>query len=472
MNSFLMPIVLVFILILSACSLKKKEAPLVTPPNVLFIMADDLNDKLGCYGDSIVITSNIDKLASKGTVFLHAYCQQALCNPSRSSMLTGMRPSSLGVQSLKPHFRDKFPNAVTLPQLFKKNGYFTARAGKIYHMGVPDAIAVRGDGKDDSLSWNETFNAPGFELNANGAFYNATPWESHQVGTGGAISWLRAEKGDAIHHDYNVATKIIEWMETHQAEPFFLAAGFIRPHVPWVAPKRFFEWYDTIDIPLPESQVKDRKDMPEEAWKSWASNFNVPKNDRKNAIKAYYATISFVDQQVGRLMEALEQLNLTNNTIIVFVSDHGFQLGEHGLWFKNFLFRESAISPLIIHDPRIKSTASEYNGAVELLDIYPTLADIALDQNIPEFCEGKSLKHEITSTGTNYKNFAVVESHRGKIHGTGLYTNKWAYMNWGNGKELYDLSTDKYQLNNLAGKPVYKKIEQMLHHSLDSIVNL
>jgi uncharacterized sulfatase len=384
-------------------------------------------------------------------------------------MLTGLRPGITRIRSLKGHFRDSIPGITTLPQFFREKGYFTARAGKIFHMGVPDAIAVRGDGKDDSLSWDYTYNAPGYELNANGEYYNATPWETHRVGTGGAISWLKAEKGDRIHHDYNVASEIIRLMKENRSGNFFLAAGFIRPHVPWVAPKRFFQIYDSIIIDLPFEPDNDRKDMPENAWKSWASDFNLSETDRKNAIRAYYATVTFMDEQIGRLLKAIEEHEIEKETIVVLASDHGFQLGEHGLWFKNFLFRESVISPLIIYDPEIEKRVPSRFEAVELLDVYPTIVDLA-GFDIPEFCQGLSLKTLMESENSEGKNYAVVESHKGDIHGYGLYTRDWAFMKWEDGNELYNLGTDQYQFTNLAGKEEYSDIEKRLNSRLASIL--
>jgi len=442
------------------------------PPNVLLIMVDDLNHMLGCLGDTIVKTPHIDALAHKGTLFTNSYCQFPLCNPSRASMLTGLRPSTIGVTNLKANVFEINPEIVSLPRLFKENGYFTARAGKIFHMGVPDAIAVRRDGKDDPQAWHHTFNAPGFELNSNGYFYNATPWETHQVGTGGAISWLRAEKGDHFQHDFNIASEIIRLMEIPRKKPFFLAAGFIRPHVPLVAPKRFFEMYDSTAINLPPSVENDRKDMPEIAYNTWASNFDLSDEQRTNAIKAYYATISFMDEQVGRILLALEKNKLADNTLIVFASDHGFQLGEHGLWFKNFLFRESAFAPLIIYHPQNSLFQNKkVHSAVELLDVYPTLTKMAklpAPTNLQGNDLGKVLNNQIK------KDYAIIETNRGNINGFAVYTQKWSYMEWDNGqkgKELYHLTNDPYQLNNLIDKPELKIQQDSLRNLLRKHVN-
>jgi uncharacterized sulfatase len=403
---------------------------------------------LGYYGDTIAKTPHLDALAGESVAFLNSYCQQPLCNPSRTSMLTGKRPSSLGINTLGVHFREKFPNIVTLPQTFREAGYFTGRSGKIFHQGVPDAIAKQSAGADDPKAWDVAVDVPGYELNNNGVYRNATPWETHSAGTGGAVAWLRAEKGDERHHDYNVVTEVIDMIDQAKGKPFFLAAGFIRPHVPLVAPKRFFELYDNIEIPLPPSTRGDREDMPEVAYDSWAANFNLSDKDSREAIRAYYACTSFIDEQVGRLLQALKAKGLDKNTIIVFVSDHGYQLGSHGLWFKNYLFRESVISPLLVKVPGI--VPKKIKQVVELLDVYPSLLEMTdLPSNTQ--LEGQSfwpLMQERSITG---KDFAIVECKRGELIGRALYLQDWALMDWGErGTELYDLKNDPFQLTNLA----------------------
>lgn len=430
------------------------------PPNVLLIYVDDLTDRLGCYGDTIAQTPNIDQLAAEGALFKRPYCQQALCAPSRASTLTGLRPSTLGVLSLKEDFRKRWEAHPTLPELFRKNGYFTARAGKVFHQGVPDAIAQQNPGADIPEAWDKAIDVPAYELNNNGYYYNATPWETHRVGAGGAVAWLRAEKGDERHHDYNVATEVIQLMEEAKDRPFFLAAGFIRPHVPLVAPKRYFERFDSVDIqPIPVPAT-DREDMPKIAYDTWAGHFNLPETERREAMRAYYACTAFVDDQVGRLVGALKNLDLYDSTIIVFVSDHGYQLGEHGLWFKNFLFRESAIAPMIIRHPDIIPRSVE--EVVELLDLYPTLAKMA-KLNAPDNLEGQDMTALMHGQPQGWKNYAIVETRHQGVVGKAVYTPDWSYMDWGkHGQELYDLKRDVYQWDNLAGQEEYNQIIQAL----------
>ena len=450
-----------FMCLLTACKLEREKASAIQAPNVLLIYVDDLNNRLGYYGDTIAITPHIDKLADNGVAFLNSYSQQPLCNPSRSSMLSGMRPSSLGINSLGQNLRASFPDIVTLPQAFREAGYFTARAGKVFHQGVPDAIAWQSAGADDPKAWDKAIDVPGFELNSNGHYYNATPWRKHPSGAGGAVAWLWAEKSDDRQHDYNVATTIIELMKEERTAPFFLAAGFIRPHVPLVAPKRFFELYDEIEIPLPPSVPDDRLDMPAEAYHSWAANFDISEEDTREAIRAYYACISFVDEQVGRLLNALEEKGLADDTIVVFVSDHGYQLGAHGLWFKNYLFHESVVAPLIIKVPHGMPSRKE-KRVVELLDVYPTLMSLA-GIKPPSHLEGQSLLPLMRGEPMDWKDFGLIESKRG---GKAIYTQAWSFMDWGGEDyELYDLQNDPFQFHNVAAQKqqIVSQLKELLN---------
>jgi uncharacterized sulfatase len=427
------------------------------PPNVLLIYVDDLNDRLGCYGDPVAQTPYIDQLAAEGTLFKRPYCQQALCAPSRASTLTGLLPCTLGVLSLKEDFRKRWEDHPTLPELFRQNGYFTARVGKVFHQGVPDAIAQQSPGADVPEAWDKAIDVPGYELNNNGYYYNATPWQTHQVGASGAVAWLRAEKGDERHHDYNVATEVIQLMEEAKDQPFFLAAGFIRPHVPLVAPKRYFQRFDGVDIqPIPVPAT-DREDMPKIAYDTWAGHFNLPETERREAMRAYYACTAFVDDQVGRLVGALKNLDLYDNTIIVLVS-------EHGLWFKNFLFRESAIAPMIIRHPDIPQGTVE--EVVELLDLYPTLAKMA-KLNAPANLEGQDMTALMQGQPQDWKNFAIVETRHQGVVGKAIYTPEWSYMDWGgHGQELYDLRKDPNQWNNLNTQEEYSSVMQALQEKI------
>ena len=433
--------------------------------NVLMIVFDDLNLSLGCYGNPVVKTPNIDRLASRGVLFERTYCQSPLCTPSRSSMLTGLDPDTTGITTLQGHFREHVPDVVTLPQLFRQNGYFTGRAGKVFHMGVPDSVAMHSSGADDPPSWDVAVNCPGYELNSNGVYRNVTPWERCRAGTGGAIAWLRAQNRDEHQHDYNVATTIIDLMRQHQREPFFLAAGFIRPHVPLVAPERFFAMYDNVEIPLPPSSGDS---CPELLKGFFGAGFGVSSDEQREAIRAYYACVSFVDAQVGRLLDALDELNLADRTAVVLTADHGFQLGEHGLWFKKFLYEESARVPLILSVPSTPGHGQRCTGLVELLDVYPTVAEIA-GQRLVQPAHGSSLVGALCSPSTGGKPAAFVQTRNGQgdklIKGRSVIRGQHKLNLWNGGKiatELYDLQRDPHERQNLAADPAHAGIVQEL----------
>ena len=314
-------------------------------PNVLFIAVDDLSCALGCYGDLIAQTPHIDRLAASGVRFDRAYNQLPLCNPTRASLMTGLRPDRIKVYDLDRHFRDELPDVVTLPQAFQQAGYYAARVGKIYHYNVPASIGT--DGFDDPPSWNKTVNPKGRDKDEEHLIFNAEPHRKISA----ALSWLAAAGTDEEQTDGMIATEAIRLMKESQDKPFFLGVGFFRPHTPYVAPKKYFDLYPIDQMRLPYAPPGDRDDIPTAAF---AHNCPLPNYglDRPlllQATQAYYACVSFIDAQVGRLLDALDQLQLTDRTIVVFWSDHGYHLGEHnGVWQKRTLFEQGARAPLII----------------------------------------------------------------------------------------------------------------------------
>jgi len=415
------------------------------PPNVLFIVVDDLNCALGAYGNHLIKTPNIDALARRGVVFDHAYTQFPLCNPTRASLLTGTRPDTIGVYDLTTHFREKLPNVVTLPQLFRNHGYRALRVGKIYHYGVPGQIGT--PGLDDPPSWDETVNPRGRDKDDEASVTNLIP----KMGLGIAPAWLEAEGTDEEQTDGIVATRAIELMRANRDKPFFLAAGFYRPHTPYIAPKKYFALYPLESIPAPSTP--DLSQVPEAAL--WLPDA-VKKNpvfwgfnqvQQRQLIRAYYAAVSFVDAQVGRLLHELDVLGLADNTIVVFWSDHGYMLGEHGQWQKQSLFEESARVPLIIASPH--ATPGKTERVVELLDVYPTLAELA-NLPAPATLEGRSLRPlmENPAMAWPYPAFSQV------LHGRSIRTEAWRYTEWGkdgiHGVELYDHLRDPQEQHNLA----------------------
>jgi len=423
--------------------------------NVLFIAVDDMNNDLGCYGHPLVQSPNIDRLAKQGVRFDRAYCQFPLCSPSRSSLMTGLRPDTTRVFDLQYHFRQGLPEVVTLPQLFAKGGYSTARVGKIYHYGNPGQIGT--SGLDDPASWQEVFNPAGRDKTA--LERDVIRFTGKKGGgLGSAMAFLNDQTGkDEEHTDGKVATQAIELLEKHQGAPFFLAVGFYKPHCPWIAPGAYFERYSPDKIKLPEIAPDFENSVPAAALastKPWPNQGLKP--DQARACKlAYYATISFVDAQIGRVLAALDRLGLRESTVIVFWSDHGYHLGEHGLWFKRSCFEESTRVPLIIAPPGTKHAGQVCARTVELLDLYPTLADLA-GLAPPKTLEGASLRPLLENPAAPWTRPAFSQVDRGNSPGHTVRTERWRYTEWdfgAKGTELYDHTTDPQELRNLAADP-------------------
>ncbi|HEV2293715.1 MAG TPA: sulfatase [Tepidisphaeraceae bacterium] len=451
----------VFILALLAVPALSAERP-----NVLFISVDDLNMNVGCYGDTIVKTPNIDRLASRGVRFDRAYCQYPLCNPSRASLMTGLRPDTIGVYDLGTNFRSTVPNIVTLPQLFRNNGYFAARVGKLYHYGVPREIGT--DGMDDPASWDYTFNPLGRDKTEEEKLHVLT--RGTGKGTiGFAMAWLDMEGSDEEQTDAIGVTHTIGLLEKHREQhgdkPFFIGMGFFRPHTPFVATRQWFEKYPLDSIKLPHVPEGDLKDIPDIALMIRPPNYGLDEKGLKQCVRGYIASVAALDAQVGRLLEALERLKLADNTIVVFWSDHGFLLGEHGQWQKQMLFEEANRVPLIISAPGRKAAGGVAPGPVELLDVYPTLAELC-GLKPPHELEGKSLAPLLDEPATAWERpaFSQVTRRRDRrpIMGYSVRTDRWRYTQWGRngaeGQELYDHENDPKELTNLAADPALANV--------------
>lgn len=435
-------------LVFSALSIEAK-------PNVLFIAVDDMNNDLGCYGHPFVKSPNIDRLARMGTRFDRAYCQFPLCSPSRSSLMTGLRPDTTQVYDLKKHFREVMPNVVTLSQLFKNNGYFAARVGKIYHYGNPGDIGT--PGLDDPPSWSHTVNPSGRDkTEIEKDIINYTP----KTGLGSAMCFLSDKDGkDEDHTDGKVATETIKLLEKNKGKPFFIAAGFYKPHTPYVAPKKYFDLYplDKIQLPkVPENFLKDVPTASLESTKPWP-NFGLDDSKTREVTQAYYATISFVDAQIGRVLDAMDRLKLWDHTIVVFWSDHGYHLGQHGLWMKRSLFEGSARVPMIIVAPGAKGRGKPSPRTVEFVDLYPTLADLA-NLTPPKNLAGKSLKPLLENPKASWDKPAFTQVWRKGYSGHSVRTERYRYAEWDNGKagaQLYDYEKDPNEKRNLVNDPKY-----------------
>lgn len=427
-----------------------------TKPNILFIAADDLSCALGCYGDPIAQTPHLDRLATTGVTFLNAYNQLPLCNPTRASVMTGLRPDTIKVYDLDRHFRDEVPDAVTLSQQFMKNGWWAGRVGKIYHYNVPASIGT--DGFDDPPSWQKTVNPIGRDKTDEHLVFNAEPHRKISA----ALSWLAADGKDEEQTDGMIATEAIKLMEEKKGEPFFVAAGFFRPHTPFVAPKKYFDMYPLEEMRLPFAPSDDRDDIPTAAF---AHNCPIPHYGLdeltcRKAMQAYYACVSFVDAQVGRMLDALDRLDLTDNTIVVFWSDHGYHLGEHnGIWQKRTLFEQGARAPLIIRNPMSRGNGQACRRIVEFIDIYPTLTHLA-GIKTPKQIEGRSLVPLLEKPVSEWNSFAITQVLRpadnrleAPVMGRSIRTERWRYSDWAEGKqgeELYDHLADPLEFNNLA----------------------
>jgi iduronate 2-sulfatase len=428
--------------------------------NVLFITVDDMNNDLGCYGHPLVRSPNIDRLAARGVRFDRAYCQFPLCSPSRVSFLTGLRPDTTRVFDLQTDFRKStLPNVVTLPQLFMKAGYYTARVGKTFHYGVPGDIGT--NGLDDAASWNHRINPSGRDRTEQNKVKNLSP--AKRIGS--SMTVLEAEGKDEEQTDGITATEVIRLMGERAGGPFFLAAGFYRPHCPYIAPKAYFAPYPLEKIAMP-SEPAGHLDTLLPATKGSTVPypiFGVSPDEARQATRAYYAAISFVDAQVGRLLDALDRLKLADRTIVVFLSDHGYHLGEHGLWMKQSLFEESARVPLIISAPG-KSKGKASPRIVELVDLYPTLAELA-GLTPPTNLEGASVVPLLNDPGAEWHRPAFTQVSRSSFSGHSVRTERWRYIEWDNGKqgtELYDESADPHEFRNLAGDPAHASVVKEL----------
>ena len=435
--------------------------------NVLFIIADDLNCSLGVYGDTIAITPNIDKLAKEGVVFDNAHVQYPLCGPSRVSLMTGLYPDQTKSKKLRLFVRQTIPDVITLGQKFRMENYHSVRVGKIYHYHNPRDIGT--SGHDDSYTWDRTVNPYGRDKIEEYKLNGLKP-----ILDGGTLSWLKADGEDIEQTDGIGASEVIKFLDefAESKENFFMAYGLYRPHVPFVAPKSYYDLYEISDFSVPVSSEDYLKTIPKAAAFSVRSKKEQVDldNDLSKEIKlAYYATTSFMDSQVGRVLDKLKETGLDKNTIIIFTSDHGYHLGEHGHWQKQTLFEDATRVPLIFAGPNIKNNNISIKDPVELIDIYPTIMDM-LTMQTPNFVNGKSLLPQIENPNYVVRKSALTElllnKPNFKAQGYSIKTkryrlNQWNYKN-AFSYELYDHKFDKKELYNLAKNKDYKNIKDSL----------
>lgn len=438
-----------------SCAQEKKK------PNILFIIADDLTTTaVSSYKNKACKTPNIDKLASEGVRFTKTYCQFPVCGPSRASFMSGYYPHATTTFGYVSGRENIGPDRKTWSQLFKDNGYYTARVSKIYHMGVPKDIENGTNGTDDEASWTERFNSQGPEWKAGGdaELVQANPTGELPRKGGNVMTIVKADGDDLVHSDGKTAARASALIRKHKDKPFFLAVGFVRPHVPFVAPRAYFEPYPYKEAMMPEQVEGDWDDIPERGinYVNSVKHEMTPEQEKK-AIAAYYASVSYMDTQVGKVLKTLKDEELEDNTIVIFTSDHGFHLGEHKFWMKVSLHEESVRVPMIIKVPGKKPTVC--NSFTELLDLYPTVAELA-GLETPAHLQGKSLVKTLDDPEHQVRDMAFSVSQNGK---TFLLRNeKWAYIQYnedaGAGMELFDMQEDPKQFTNLAHDPGYAAV--------------
>jgi len=425
--------------------------------NVLFIISDDLTSTaLGCYGNKICKTPNIDRLATQGTRFTRAYSQATFCGPSRASLMFGYYPYVSKATGYTSGRKEVGVDKDSWAQYFKKNGYHSARISKVFHMGVPPDIAKGSDGADDPESWDEVYNSKGPETKVPGlAEQLSNNPGGLKKGTGSSQSFnvVEAEGDDLVHSDGKTAQKAVELLHKYKdmEKPFFLAVGFVRPHVPLVAPKKYFAPYPLGKIVLPPKIPGDQDDIPQNsANKRTTANYKMDLNQQKGTLRAYYASVSFVDALVGKILSALEATSQRDNTIVIFTSDHGYHLGEHDLWQKVSIHEESAKVPLIICVPGKKPALC--HSLTELIDLYPTVSKLC-DLKIPGNLQGKDISTMLDDPTVKVRD-SVLSSGKGRL----LRTENWAFLDYGKTGELYDMKKDPKQYNNLFNDSKYAAV--------------
>ena len=446
-------------------------------PNVLFIVSDDLNNLVGCYGDPLAKTPNIDRLAARAVRFDRAYCTFPLCGPSRNSFLTGLYPNATGIQRNGLIFRQTIPKQASMPQAFRRAGYFAGRIGKLYHYGVP--LAVGTNGHDDPAAWELELNPAGVDrLEEEPAIFSLEPGRF-----GGTLSWYASPQPDARHTDAMMAADaawVLERCAKDRSRPFFLGLGFFRPHTPYVAPRDpYFGWHPPERMPVVKGVEEDRADIPPAALRSGLPQQDAMSDDlRRECRQAYNASISFMDAQLGRVLDALDRLGLAENTIIVFTSDHGYHMGEHGLWQKLSLFEESARVPLLVVAPGVAKPGSVVKTPVSQIDLFPTLAALC-GVPAPKNLQGQSLVPMLADPTQAGRGWALtqVSRSRGKdvppYFGYSLRTPRWRYTEWDEGREgreLYDHDADPRELTNLAGAAAHAETVESLARQLRDAV--
>lgn len=440
-------------------------------PNVLFIAVDDLRVELNCYGQQHVISPNIDRLASEGMLFERAYCQQTVCNPSRASVLTGMRPDTLRVWDLPTHFRVHHPDAVTLPQLLMRNGYFTRCIGKIFHNWRQD------EWKGDPSSWSVPAELHYNSHGKDAAVVSGPLPPNNASGRGGLEC---RDVPDNAYYDGRVADSAVSAIHALAQEnrPWFLAVGFWKPHTPFNAPKKYWDLYEREQLPIPKSTGLPR-DVPEIALTKDRVPADMPESHLRELHHGHVAAISYLDAQVGRVLSALREAEKDNETVVVFWSDHGLHLGEHGLTRKTTVFELDAAVPFIIRSPN-SGGGLRSRSLVELVDLYPTIAELC-GLNVPDSAEGLSLVSILNDPVLQLRSSALTQAPRPnylrgnvpQVMGYSIRTDRFRYTEWKQhesglvqDRELYDHDRDPSENVNVVGKPEFATLVEQLSEEL------
>jgi uncharacterized sulfatase len=410
--------------------------------NALFIIVEDLKNVMGCYGNPIVQTPNLDRLAQRGVIFDRAYCQYPVCNPSRSSFLTGLRPDTTRILENVTPWTKNVKNHTTLPKLFRDNGYYTVSMGKVFH--------GKNNEHDDIQAWDENLDFGVTKLGKQGESRNMT---------NGSVKWCRwlaAEGTDDDQPDGQLAAKAVEILKKLRNTPFFLTLGFHKPHDPFNAPKKYFDMYPLEKL-MPPFMPENR--TPKEDYvigSGWAADFKkFSLQDQREFLRSYYACVTFTDAQIGRVMDGLDRQNLWKDTAVIFIGDHGYNLGEYDWWNKAVLFEDSTRVPMIAVVEGETKANTRCDQFVEFVDIYPTFADL-FGLKAPPNLEGISFRPLFRQPNKQWKKAAFTQVQRGDIAGKSIRTKRWRYNEWTrDGKilltELFDHASDPKEYHNISG---------------------
>ena len=437
-------------------------------PNILFIAVDDLRPELGCYGKDYIHSPNIDRLANRSLVFDRAYCQQAVCSPSRTSLMTGLRPDSTHVYDLQTYFRDVVPASVTtIPQHFIQQGYHAEFWGKIFHAAILDSASwsIEGNNQDRRIE-------PQWPMENWRAYVTKESTILADQNNGGGPPYEKAAVPDTAYPDGLVAQRAIETLDklSQQEKPFFLGVGFYKPHLPFNAPAKYWELYDPEDIELPDQDTppEGAADIALTEWgelRAYSlipSQGNVSDTMARHLIHGYRACVSYTDAQIGKVLDKLDQLKLRENTIVILWGDHGWKLGDYGDWCKHTNFELDTRSPLLISVPGMEAAGQKTTALVEFVDIYPSLCELA-GLPLPGHLQGKSFAPLLNDPNQVWKQVALSQYPRqnGEVMGYSVRTERYRYTRWQDttgtvvAQELYDHQNDPIAYQNLVGNAKY-----------------